>query len=76
MNNIFNFLGSTAGRWVRIIAGVGIILIGIFAVTGIWKWLLIFIGLIPFAAGIFDFCVFAPLFKLPFNGRKLRQHFS
>ena len=76
MNNIFKFLGSTAGRWVRMIAGIGIILIGVYAVSGVWRWVLIIIGLIPFLAGLFDFCVFAPLLKLPFNGRELRQLFS
>jgi hypothetical protein len=31
------------------------------------------IGLVPLAAGVFDRCVFAPLFGLPFAGPRLRQ---
>ena len=31
------------------------------------------IGLVPLAAGVFDWCFFAPLFRLPFAGPRLRQ---
>jgi hypothetical protein len=61
------FLASSAGRLVR--AAAGAILIAL----GIWGWVLIIIGLVPLAAGIFDFCVFAPLFGLPFVGETLRR---
>jgi len=30
------------------------------------------IGLIPLLAGLFDFCVFAPLFGAPLSGPKIR----
>jgi hypothetical protein len=30
------------------------------------------IGLVPLAAGIFDFCVLAPLFGAPFKGPEIR----
>jgi len=30
------------------------------------------IGLVPLAAGIFDFCVFAPLFGAPLSGARIR----
>jgi hypothetical protein len=30
------------------------------------------VGLVPLVAGLFDFCVFAPLFGAPFSGPKIR----
>lgn len=74
MNGLFGFLASGAGRAVRIIAGLIIIALGIWAVEStLWTWVLIIIGLVPLAAGLFDFCVFAPLFSLPFQGNDLRK---
>jgi hypothetical protein len=73
MNGLFKFLASNAGRWTRVIAGLVLIALGIWAVQGVWGWVLIIVGLVPLAAGVFDFCVFAPLFGLPFMGDKLRQ---
>lgn len=73
---IFEFLGSTAGRWVRGIAGLILIALGLWFVSGTWGWVLIVVGLLPLAAGLFDFCVFAPLFGLPFIGDKLRSRLA
>jgi hypothetical protein len=73
MNSLFKFLASTAGRWTRGIAGLVLIVLGIWAVHGVWGWVLIIVGLVPLAAGLFDFCVFAPLFGLPFVGEIVRQ---
>jgi hypothetical protein len=70
---MFGFLASPAGRVVRILAGVALILIGLFVVDGPISWVLEMVGLVPLAAGIFDFCVFAPLAGLPFAGSKLRE---
>ena len=73
MNAFFGFIASPAGRVIRIIAGVALILIGLLAVGGIWGWILAIVGLVPLLAGLFDRCVFAPLFGLPFVGDRLRQ---
>jgi hypothetical protein len=43
------------------------------AVGGVGGWILAIVGLVPLAAGLFDWCVFAPLFGLPFVGPRLRQ---
>jgi type IV secretory pathway VirB2 component (pilin) len=72
MNAFFKFMASTAGRIARIIAGLVLIALGIWAVSGIGGWILVIIGLVPLLAGLFDRCVFAPLAKLPFNGADLR----
>jgi hypothetical protein len=76
MMKLFEFLGSSAGRVVRGVAGLILIALGIWIVQGAWGWVLIIVGLVPLAAGIFDFCLFAPLFGLPLVGQKLRDQFQ
>jgi hypothetical protein len=73
MNALFSFLASSAGRIVRIVAGVVLIVVGIWLVQGTWGWILAIIGLVPLLAGLFDRCVFAPLAGLPFGGADLRR---
>jgi hypothetical protein len=73
MKAVFRFLASSAGRVVRAIAGLALIVVGLAVVGGVVGWILAIIGLVPLAAGIFDRCVFAPLFGLPFAGPRLRQ---
>ncbi len=73
MKAFFGFMASQAGRWVRVLAGIVLILIGLAAVQGVVGWILVIVGLVPLAAGAFDRCVFAPLFGLPFEGPELRR---
>ena len=73
MKGLFGFLASTVGRAVRIAAGVILIVIGVLVVKGTWGWILALVGLVPLGAGLFDRCVFAPLFGLPFVGASLRK---
>jgi hypothetical protein len=76
MNQLFEFLASSAGRIVRAVLGLILIALGIWTVSGVWGWVLIVIGLVPLAAGLFDFCLFAPLFGLPFVGENLRRYLT
>jgi len=73
MNAFFRFIAGPAGRLIRIIAGVALIVVGLWLVQGVVGWILAIVGLVPLFAGIFDRCVFAPLFGLPFEGARLRQ---
>jgi hypothetical protein len=73
MKGFFRFIASPGGRMIRIVAGLILIAIGLWLVQGIGGWILIIIGLVPLAAGVFDWCVFAPLFGLPFVGPRLRR---
>jgi len=73
MKAVLGFLASTAGRMVRAVAGLALLLVGLLAVGGTWGWILAIVGLVVFAAGTFDFCLFAPLFGLPFMGPALRK---
>jgi hypothetical protein len=76
MNQLFEFLASSAGRIVRAVLGLIVIALGIWTASGVWGWVLIVIGLVPLAAGLFDFCLFAPLFGLPFVGENLRRYLT
>jgi hypothetical protein len=73
MKAAIGFLASMAGRLVRAVAGIALILVGLLVVGGTWGWVLFAIGLVVLAAGALDFCIFAPLFGLPFMGPALRK---
>lgn len=71
-----SFMASAAGRWLRIIVGLALVVVGLILafqpanmVLGI---VLAVVGLVPLLAGVFDVCVFAPLFGAPFSGPKIR----
>jgi len=65
-------MSSTAGRITRAVAGIALIVVGLLVVHGTGGIILAVVGLLPLAAGAFDFCVFAPLFGAPFAGSKAR----
>jgi hypothetical protein len=65
------FMASLTGRAIRIVAGVALALIGLLWVGGNGGLVLAVVGAVPFIAGLFNFCLFAPLFGGPFLGRKL-----
>jgi len=57
---LIRFLESTTGRYTR--SAAGLVLIGLGAwLGGVW-WVLAAVGLVPLAAGLFNFCLIAPLF--------------
>jgi hypothetical protein len=72
MNPFVTFMASTAGRITRVVAGVILVALGIImhSLGGI---IVAVIGLVPLLAGLFDFCVFAPLFGAPMSGPKIRS---
>jgi len=65
------FMASSVGRGIRVVAGLASIVIGI-ALGGGWLALAV-VGLVPLLAGAFDVCLFNPLFHQPFSGRVVRQ---
>jgi hypothetical protein len=73
MEKVFRFLGGSTGRAIRVVAGLILIVVGIWAVQGVGGWILAIVGLVPLLAGAFDRCVFAPLLGLPFEGPDLRH---
>jgi hypothetical protein len=72
MNPFVSFMASPAGRITRIVAGIGLIIWGLLGLTGTSGLVVAMIGLVPLAAGLFDFCAFAPLFGDPLSGAKIR----
>lgn len=67
------FMSSTAGRLLRIIAGIVLIALGLLVVKDTGGIILAVVGLVPLLAGSFDVCLFAPLFGGPFSGRVARR---
>jgi hypothetical protein len=66
------FMSSWIGRTIRIIAGLLLIWLGFGVVQGLGGWILALVGLIPTVAGLFNFCVFAPLFGGPLLAKDIR----
>jgi len=73
MNPFVKFMASGAGRIVRIVAGIALIAWGLAGIQGVAGIIVAVVGLAPLAAGIFDFCIFAPLFGAPLSGPKIRS---
>ena len=72
MNPFVKFMASPAGRITRVAAGIILIALGLSAIHGVGGIILAIVGLVPLVAGLFDFCVFAPLFGAPMSGPKIR----
>ena len=64
------FMRSGTGRGARIVAGVAIILVGLALVKGTAGVVIAVIGLGPLFAGVFNFCLFAPIFGMDLMGHK------
>jgi hypothetical protein len=73
MNPLIRFLASPSGRITRIVAGLVLIAVGLLVIGGSLGIVVAVIGAVPFLAGLFDFCVFAPLFGAPLSGRRIRE---
>lgn len=65
------FMASTAGRVLRIVAGLALVITGLM-MQSTGGYILAVIGLLPLAAGVFDWCIFAPLMHMPFTGKAIR----
>jgi hypothetical protein len=72
MNPFVKFMASPAGRIIRIVAGLALIAWGLFGLGGTTGAIVAVVGALPLLAGLFDFCVFAPLFRNPLSGAKIR----
>lgn len=72
MNPLIKFLASTPGRITRVVAGIVLVAWGLMGLGGTTGIIVAIVGLVPLVAGLFDFCVFAPLFGAPLSGPKIR----
>ena len=66
------FMSSGLGRGLRIVAGIILIAVGLAVIGGTGGIVLAVIGLVPLLAGVFDVCLFAPLFGAPLKGADVR----
>jgi hypothetical protein len=66
------FMSSLWGRLLRIVGGIALIVVGIAVVTGIGGITLAIVGLVVLAAGLFNFCIFAPIFGGPFLAKDIK----
>ncbi len=72
MNPFVAFMASTAGRITRVVAGIALIVWGLLGLGGTPGVIVAIVGALPLVAGLFDFCVFSPLFGGPLSGPKIR----
>ncbi len=72
MNPFVSFMASPSGRLIRIVAGVALIAWGLLGIGSTVGIVVAVIGLLPLAAGLLDFCVFAPVFGAPLSGPQIR----
>jgi len=66
------FISSLSGRLLRILAGIALIIMGLAVVHGTGGIVLAIVGLVPLAGGIFNVCVFAPLFGGSFFAKNIK----
>ena len=66
------FMNSTFGRWARIVVGLVMLVAGPLVLGGAAGVIVAALGLVPLAAGVFDFCLLAPILSVPWSGSKIR----
>jgi len=67
------FMSSAVGRLLRIVAGIALIVVGLVVVEDTAGIVIAVVGLVPLAAGLFDFCLIGPLLGAPLSGRAIRD---
>lgn len=64
-----HFMAGPIGRGVRVLAGIGLVVAGLFVGSAV-GWLLAIVGVVAFLAGALNVCLLAPLLKAPFSGKE------
>jgi hypothetical protein len=67
------FINSPIGRVVRVVAGIGLIAWGYTQRDSGIGFGLMLIGLVPLAAGVFDWCLISALLGGPLSGARIRS---
>lgn len=73
MRAFVHFMASTAGRGLRVVLGLVLIITGMTALEGTTGIVVAVIGAVPLLAGVFDLCFFAPVCGLPLKGADIRH---
>jgi hypothetical protein len=72
MNPFIKFMISPAGRVLRIVAGLALIIWGYLGLDGAAGIAVMIVGAVPLLAGLFDYCIFTPLFGGRLKGSENR----
>jgi len=64
------WMTKPAGRILRIVAGIILIGVGLYF-QGVWGNVVAVVGVVPVLAGVFNFCLIAPILGAPFRPRSL-----
>ncbi len=72
MNPFVSFMSSTAGRILRSVVGLVLLYVGWASMSGTGGIVVIVVGVVLVAVGVFDVCLFAPLFGNPMSGKQVR----
>lgn len=64
------WMSKPAGRVLRVLAGIVLIGAGL-SFQGVWGYVVAVVGVVPVLAGVFNFCLLAPILGAPFRGRSL-----
>ena len=72
MNSFASFMGSAAGRVIRIVAGAALIAWGLMGIGGTNGYIVAGIGLVPIFTGLMNICLIAPFIGSPLSGAKAR----
>jgi len=70
---MIEFLATDSGRWIRLIAGLVMVVGGVLYATTAGL-VIALLGLIPIAAAAMDLCLLAPLVGKPMHGEEIRAH--
>lgn len=70
MGSFVSFMQSLAGRLLRIVAGIALILIGLIVINNVWGIVIALIGVVPLVAGLVGVCLLAPLFGYTLTGQR------
>lgn len=69
---LIGFMASRTGRWLRILAGAGMVVGGL-ATGSARGGVVALVGLAPLLAGALDLCLLGPLFGHPIRGTEIRK---
>lgn len=72
MNPFCTTMASSGGRIGRVVVGIALGAWALMYLDGAARIIVVVIAAVPLLAGLFDFCVFAPLFGCPMSGPKIR----
>ncbi|MDY7230087.1 YgaP-like transmembrane domain [Hyalangium rubrum] len=69
---LVGFMASRPGRWIRILAGAGLVCGGLSSGSSRGGAVAL-LGLVPLMAGALDVCLLGPLFGHPWRGSDIRR---